>query len=441
MWIALLLSLLSLLPAAAAAAAEPLDPCASSATQVAQWRARRPQDEAARDRLRQRVAELRAGGGAALAAEEENLRVAEGYLSELPKAEQRLTACRAQVEERVARAPQEAAAPAAAPAAEPAAPPAPPPAPPREQLAAAGSEDPALDKKCGADRACLQAEIARVEASCDAGALAGCRQLGRAYVRGIGVPQDAARGAGLFRKACDGGHAPACSSLGQLHLEALGVEQADATAATLFWRGCQGGHAGGCANLAYLYGEGRGVLADGAKMRELAQRACDGGSLNGCNILGVAYVHGEGGAADRARALELFKRACAGGIEKGCSNLARNTAAPPRPEPSAPRRGRASAAVPRGAAGRDVAVTEEIRGGQLSAFEMQMACQRTIKQRLAKPDFGGWLSEAPKLESLPGGKQRMIGKVNPEGTALAGIKLTYVCTYDPKMDAMSVKLK
>lgn len=225
--------LLSFVPAAALAQGE--DPCASSAAQVAEWRARRPQDEAARDRIQKRVAELRAGGGAALEAEQESLRVAEGYLAELPRAEARLAACRAQADERTARA---------RPAAE-------------------------------------QSEIL----------------------------------------------------------------------------------------------------------------------------------------------------ATAPGLEPFLADPRPSAAATARP--TAPQRARAASAP-----AREVPVTAAMQSKPLDAVDLEMACRRAVKGRLADPSFRGILDVAPEPETLPSGKQRLVSWVKTQG-----LRLTYTCLHDPKTSLVSVKLK
>jgi TPR repeat protein len=48
------------------------------------------------------------------------------------------------------------------------------------------------------------------EQACNADDTEGCFNLGLLYEKGLGVPKDAARAAGFFRKACAGGDAEGC---------------------------------------------------------------------------------------------------------------------------------------------------------------------------------------------------------------------------------------
>ncbi len=58
------------------------------------------------------------------------------------------------------------------------------------------------------------AEAAQAEIACNAGDLAGCAALGRAFRDGAGRPQNRPVAELLFRQACDGAEATGCFALG-----------------------------------------------------------------------------------------------------------------------------------------------------------------------------------------------------------------------------------
>jgi TPR repeat protein len=206
----------------------------------------------------------------------------------------------------------------------------------------------------GGDRVDLP-EPSRLDELCRAGDLTSCSNLGAVYDDGMGIPQDPARAAELYRKACDGQVWIACANLGKLFLdgrglakdvsqgngllelacrhgspegctglgfeydEGIGVKEDDSEAARLLGRGCDGNVAAACARLGALYANGEGVPRDFIQARRLYAKACDGDDTLGCANLGGLYANGLGVQKDVGKAKVLLARACAAGDQESCS--------------------------------------------------------------------------------------------------------------------------
>jgi TPR repeat protein len=85
--------------------------------------------------------------------------------------------------------------------------------------------------------------------------MAGCFELGVAHEVGIGVEQDRAEAARLYRKACDGDHARSCFNLGLLYFTGDGVRRSQSRAVRFLRKGCKGGEADACDALKTLTGQ------------------------------------------------------------------------------------------------------------------------------------------------------------------------------------------
>jgi len=179
---------------------------------------------------------------------------------------------------------------------------------------------------------------ALVERACDAKVALGCNAVGRSLAGGLGVPRDAKRAAGFFRRACDLGYTRGCVNLAVLLLECepsspkgcaelatLSVDGQPATrevvqARALLERACAT-DVGSCGTLgALLLSEGG--TADPNRGRDLLDKACGGGDERACYNLGVAYREGKGARVNVDRATRYFEMACQGGVPESCSNVA-----------------------------------------------------------------------------------------------------------------------
>jgi hypothetical protein len=97
------------------------------------------------------------------------------------------------------------------------------------------------------------------------------------YFSGIGVIQDDARAATLYREAAEKGYARAQHTLGFMHAEGRGVTR-DLTAAVEWYRKAVAqSYVPAMTSLGIAYAEGRGVAVDPALARRLLQMAAEAG--------------------------------------------------------------------------------------------------------------------------------------------------------------------
>jgi TPR repeat protein len=165
---------------------------------------------------------------------------------------------------------------------------------------------------------------------------ASCNAAGVAYAESDDASDDDVKlAARLFQRSCDLGYGPACNNLGLAYERARGVPQDHERAMLAFERACSLGFAEGCSNQGTLYEHGRGVSANLGDAQRLYNLACRRGSALGCSNLGVLYSKGLGVNEDETVAARLFARACTAGSEVGCTNLlASERAVPDQGQPS-----------------------------------------------------------------------------------------------------------
>jgi TPR repeat protein len=193
---------------------------------------------------------------------------------------------------------------------------------------------------------------------CDRGLVKACTEAGRQYLRGEGVPEDAARGQQLLARACDGKDTLACSMLAseagkrELYRRAfdLDLEQCRAgdptgcfdahsiaynhhvdtdvpaelwtKLAARFEPACTGGDADACNRLSWMAAQGLGRAQDPVAEKRYRQRECDLGDANACAV--IAYSLDD----DPAAATRLHRKACDLGDGGSCEMLAEHTADP-----------------------------------------------------------------------------------------------------------------
>jgi len=95
--------------------------------------------------------------------------------------------------------------------------------------------------------------------------LAAMRNVGQMYRLGLGVPADATKAAGWYRRAADKGFDRAQANLATMHLTGEGVAQDFREAARWFDAAARQGHTISQYNLAVLYERGLGVPRDEAR--------------------------------------------------------------------------------------------------------------------------------------------------------------------------------
>ena len=162
----------------------------------------------------------------------------------------------------------------------------------------------------GATETADAAKVRQYQQKCDEGLADACRQLANHFYDGVGVPQDKAKAAQLFRKACEGGNTKACFGLGYMYENGNGLTQDKVEALRFYQKACDGGHAATCdmVGLVYSTGSGTAIAKDKAKAAHLYQMACDGGDPTGCRHLADMYEKGDGVAQDKAQAARLYQK-------------------------------------------------------------------------------------------------------------------------------------
>lgn len=132
---------------------------------------------------------------------------------------------------------------------------------------------------------------------------------------------DYTKAVGLFVKACNEGYYRACTNLGNAYFRGKGVPQDSVVAIQYYSKACEGGDANGCRNLGNGYVHGIGVTKDFVKAANMYTKSCELGNSDGCINLGNIYYHGQGVPKDRDKAMQLYKNACDSGNNRGCTNL------------------------------------------------------------------------------------------------------------------------
>ena len=163
------------------------------------------------------------------------------------------------------------------------------------------------------------------DAACRAGRQAGCSDLGWAYNRGEGRPQNRPVAELIYRKACTAKDAGACYRLGRL-LQGLrndDPEQAAAdarAAAMMIVRGCTLGSLESCDAQADDIAEGVVAEPDPAAAEKLRRKNCTAGWRASCRTLASALLGSDRSDAEQGEALALLDRQCRAGDEAACSN-------------------------------------------------------------------------------------------------------------------------
>ena len=159
------------------------------------------------------------------------------------------------------------------------------------------------------------------EAACNAGALAGCADLGQAYETGAGRPQNRPVAELVYRAACDAGEANACGRLGLLLGDLITFNtEPDAAirreAALLLQRSCGLGSLDGCDAEADAIERGELGPADPLAAEERRRAVCAAGRTATCLARAARLIEGDGEERDEGQA--LLDRLCMAGKPEAC---------------------------------------------------------------------------------------------------------------------------
>lgn len=161
--------------------------------------------------------------------------------------------------------------------------------------------------------------------ACSRGDAAACAALGRAYLYGEGVGEDATAAAGYFERACEAGRMLACVSLGRQYSRGIGVQPDRALAKRLYAKACDAGELVGCHN------QGALQLAEGHDLsgtRSLMQ-SCTAGFARSCFLVGEQFRLGNRAEQkDPERAEAWLSRACRNGVTEACQRVATSNPGP-----------------------------------------------------------------------------------------------------------------
>jgi TPR repeat protein len=132
-------------------------------------------------------------------------------------------------------------------------------------------------------------------------------ELGKLYIRGVGVERDPARAAHwLAAAARDGDLADAQYALGVMYERGIGVKKSLVDATLLYQSAADQGYVLALTQVGIAYLEGRGVKKDFAKAHRYLERAAESGEMNAQYTLGRMYEKGLGVPKDKVRALKWF---------------------------------------------------------------------------------------------------------------------------------------
>jgi TPR repeat protein len=143
--------------------------------------------------------------------------------------------------------------------------------------------------------------------------------------RGLGVPLDEKAGFEWIKKSADAGVVSSQLNLGIMTLRGQGTEQDTAAGLALIQRAAEQGHLDAEARLAeaYYFGENGLVPRSSEKAAPWALKAADGGSAWAQNLVGNMKEHGLGLSRDPAGAIAFFRKAAVQGDARAQANLGR----------------------------------------------------------------------------------------------------------------------
>ena len=146
-------------------------------------------------------------------------------------------------------------------------------------------------------------------------------ELGLMYVKGKVVPRDAAQAVAWFRKAAEQGDASAQRSLGVMYEAGDGVRSDAAQAVAWFRQAAEQGDVIAQLNLIRIYLNGEGVPRDAAQAAAWCRKAAEQGNAYAQSILGLMYLEGEVVPKDAGQALVWSRKAAEQGNALAQGNL------------------------------------------------------------------------------------------------------------------------
>ena len=146
--------------------------------------------------------------------------------------------------------------------------------------------------------------------------------LGVAYYKGEGVPQNFAEAMKWVRKSAEQGNAKAQSKLGWGYYSGEGVPKNEAEAVKWFRKAAEQGDAKAQFNLGNAYYKGEGVFQNLAEAAKWFRKAAEQDVAEAQSNLALCYSKGEGVPQNLAEAVKWFRKAAEQGDAKAQYNLA-----------------------------------------------------------------------------------------------------------------------
>ena len=145
--------------------------------------------------------------------------------------------------------------------------------------------------------------------------------LGRMYLKGLGVNQNFAEALNYYRKAAEQENPIAQNQLGWMYHSGLGVEQDFAVAMYWYLKSAEQGKAIAQNNLGCMYKNGFGVKRDYAEALSWFQKAANQNNSHALCNLGLMYHHGLGVGQSYIVARSYYRKAARKGSDVAQANL------------------------------------------------------------------------------------------------------------------------
>lgn len=173
------------------------------------------------------------------------------------------------------------------------------------------------------ERAREEARANANETACNSGVWAACADLGSAYRRGEGRPENRPVAELLYRRACGAADGAGCFQLGDLLRSTR--EDADQTiAAQFFVRACRLGSLEGCDAEADDLAAGVLSAPDPVAAEALRRTTCERGNPSACRTLAGLLLAGERSIAEQDEGRALLDRQCRAGDAMACEEAAQH---------------------------------------------------------------------------------------------------------------------
>ncbi|MHB1358118.1 MAG: trypsin-like peptidase domain-containing protein [Rhodocyclaceae bacterium] len=166
-----------------------------------------------------------------------------------------------------------------------------------------------------------QSKLSDLLKKAEAGDVLAMVEVGMAYKKGDGLPQDVGKAVEWFEKAAAQGNTDAQYRLGELYY--LGEKPDFSKALEWLQLAAEKGNAWAQNLLAVMFYKGEGVSRDLAKAVDLVQKAAAQGFDQAQYHLGHAYRHGEGMPRDDSKAYEWFYKAALQGESRAQNEVGR----------------------------------------------------------------------------------------------------------------------